>query len=200
MERIAITGGIGSGKSTASTFLADHYGLPLIDVDLICKNLLLPGEKGWLALKLHFGSTFFKSDGRLDRACLRKALFADETLRQKIDHLLHPLARKEVASQIAKLRSPFILVEVPLLFEAGWQDDFERIIVVFADNATCCRRIANRDQVSDQEAWQALRAQKPLREKVLMADYVIDNSFCRVFTQLQLVYLAEGLFQEIADE
>lgn len=193
MERVAITGGIGSGKSTASRFLAGRYGLPCIDVDRECGKLLLPGRKGWLAMQARFGSAYFRPDHHLDRARLRRDLFADARLRHEIDRLIHPLVREEVGRLIAGMRASHVIVDVPLLFEAGWQDDFDRTVVVFADPVSCRRRIAARDQVSDAEAMRALRTQKPLFQKAMMADHVIDNSFCRLLTRLQLVHLAKVL-------
>ena len=198
MEKIAVTGGIGSGKSTVVRYLAKQYGLPVIDVDLECKNLLLPGRAGLEALTARFGQRFLASGGHLDRLRLRRALFADEELRREIDTIIHPLVREVVEHRLGQSMGPYILVDVPLLFEAGWEDDFDRIIVVFADSDARCRRIVRRDHVGWEEAQQAVRAQIPLWRKVGMADHVIDNSFCSVFTRLQCVHLAEGILGLLA--
>ncbi len=194
MKKIAVTGGIGSGKSMVSGYLARHYDLPVIDVDLECKNLLLPGREGLQAIKTRFGNRFIAPGGYLDRIRLREALFADASLRREVDRLIHPLARRAVAGRLAELDAEQVIIDVPLLFEAGWRDDFHRVIVVFADRESRCRRIMERDRVSRRQAELAIEAQLPLSHKASLADHVIDNSFCRVFTRLQTDHLAAVLF------
>ncbi|WP_446009669.1 dephospho-CoA kinase [Candidatus Electrothrix sp.] len=172
---IGITGGIGSGKSSVSSFLAQHYKLPLINLDQLCRVLLQPQQVGWLALRTLLPKTYFTAKGELDRQYFRQQLFRSPDLRTQVDATLHPLARQEMNKQIARFQGS-VLVEIPLLFEAGWQEDVDLILVVFAKSKVRIQRIIERDHVSAQEAQDALAAQQSLRKKATAADHVIDNS------------------------
>lgn len=175
-ELIGITGGIGSGKSRACRYLAELGGWPLLDLDRICRALLLPEMPGWLALRQALGRGFFTAAGELNRPKLREAIFADAALRQQVDSLLHPLAKQAMLQQAAQQSTPLVLAEIPLLFEAGWQDSVSQIVVVYADEAVRLRRIMERDQASEEQARRAIAAQMPLEDKALRADHLIDNS------------------------
>ena len=189
--RIGITGGIGSGKSRVAEYWARWFGLPLIDLDQICRNLLVQGQPGWQALVDLLDGSFFYRDGSLDRTRLRTALFASPRLRQQVDKLLHPLARSCMHQQAALARSRLVLIEIPLLFEAGWQDDVDRIVLVFADDAVRVQRVARRDSVQEHEAVQAIAAQAKLIDKVSGADHVLDNSGVWPDTCLQIHHLGQ---------
>lgn len=199
-QPIAITGGIGSGKSSVARYLAEIGDAFLIDADLICRDLLLPGAQGWEAMRQHFGNRFFASDLSVDRPLLRSEIFADEALRKSLDSLLHPLARKSVRELALARQETFpharIVVEVPLLYEAGWNSDFSQVVVVYADTMACLARIVARDNVSFEDARQAVTAQWSLADKALRADYVIDNSGFWWDTCLQLIRLRDLLWPE----
>ncbi len=173
---IGITGGIGSGKSRVCQYLAELSGWPLLDLDQICRQLLLPQAPGWQALRALLPAAFFTVNGELNRPKLREAIFADAALRQQVDSLLHPLAKQEMTAQAARLNAPLVLAEIPLLFEAGWQDSVSQIVVVYADEAVRLRRIMERDQVSEEQAKWAITAQMPLEDKARLADHCVDNS------------------------
>jgi dephospho-CoA kinase len=193
---IGLTGGMGSGKSSAVRLLCELLQAECVDVDLICRHLLEPGEKGWIALRQVVDGSFFDEGGTLDRPLFRQALFTDATLRLQVNGLLHPLARETLAAYIQERKKVFdgiVIVETPLLFEAGWQDLFDRIVVVYANNTACQRRISERDQVSVQEAKTAMAAQESLQDKVFKADHVIDNSGSWMDTCLQILHLARIL-------
>ncbi len=185
---IAITGGIGSGKSKVCSYLTKLCQLPVVDLDRICRQLLVTGAPGWLALKEIVEDHLFTVSGELDRIAFRKALFAEDELRSRVDALLHPLARKEMAEQVRRRSGP-VLVEIPLLFEAGWQEDVQRIVVVYADPVVRVQRIVSRDNVSVEQARQEVSTQYCLAEKVLQAHHVIDNSGSWQETCLQLRHL-----------
>ncbi|OGQ96622.1 MAG: dephospho-CoA kinase, partial [Deltaproteobacteria bacterium RIFOXYD12_FULL_57_12] len=133
VDVIGLTGGIGSGKSLAAAFLARQTGWQYIDADQICRQLVEPEAPGWKLLGDVFGARFFHDDQTLNRTLLRQAIFNDPGLRAQVNSLLHPLARQRVASMVAGRSTAFfpasgalgtVLVEVPLLFEAGWERDF----------------------------------------------------------------------------
>lgn len=183
---LALTGGIGSGKSTVAELFRAHGAL-VISADRIARELLEPGASGWREIRRAFGDRFFDAAGRLDRAALRREIFTDRPLRARLDALLHPLIRARIAALVAGAepsagpepsRTPLfrgIVVEVPLLFEVGWQDDFALVVVVDSDREPAMARLMARDRISRVEAEAALAAQWPLAEKLARADAVIDN-------------------------
>lgn len=189
---IGITGTIGSGKSSVCRFLAGVSGLPVIDIDKLCRDLLVIDQPGWQALRANLQGMYFLPDGQLDRKKLRSAIFADAGLRRRIDDLIHPLAQERLLNEAAQLNGP-VLVDVPLLFEAGWQEFFSATVMVFADAGTCCRRLIARDRISGDEAGKALQAQMNPGEKMMLAEHVIDNRYCWLWTRLQARHLAEIL-------
>nr|WP_321466734.1 dephospho-CoA kinase [uncultured Desulfobulbus sp.] len=190
---LGITGGIGSGKSCVSRLLASYCLVPLIDVDRCCRNLLDQGQPGWVALTEHFGDTYLLPDQGIDRVKLRNRLFADASFRGRIDGLLHPLAQTAMEREVARLVTPLVFVEIPLLFEAGWQDDVDAVLVVFARRGRQCCRIMQRDGVSRKQASQAIASQMDLGEKARRADYCIDNSGNWSKTRVEVIGLGDAL-------
>lgn len=186
---IGITGGIGSGKSRVVQLWSFFFDLPLLDLDDICRQLLKKEHPGWLGLRKWFGNRFFDQDGNLDRAAFRQAIFTDNVLRNEVDSLLHPLAKSCMRDQCRQMSASIILVEIPLLFEAEWQQEIDRVVVVFADQATRCARIVARDGVSWKESAQAIGSQAPLGEKAMVADHVIENNGAWPDTSLQVLHL-----------
>ncbi len=195
---VGVSGGIGSGKSRVCRFWSCHFSLPHIDLDALCRDLLQPGAEGWRALRQAHGDRFFAPDGSLDRSALRRAIFADHGLRRQLDGLLHPLARRAMQKAVAVQDREMVLVEIPLLVEAGWHADVDRVVIVYADLCERCRRIVSRDRVDHRQAMQAIRAQASLADKVLAADHVIDNSGAWADTCLQVVHLGRLLADRFA--
>lgn len=189
-QLIAVTGGIGSGKSRVCCCLAKLCRKPVIDLDLICRQLLVQEAPGWLALKKQINQRFFTACGELDRSLFRSAIFQDDQLRRQVDALLHPLARDEMFRQTAQLHG-LVFVEIPLLFEAGWHRDVQHIVVVYAEQAVRVQRIVRRDQVSENQAVREILAQYCLARKALQADHLIENSCSWQSTSLQLRHLAK---------
>ncbi|MGV1098766.1 dephospho-CoA kinase [Thiovibrio sp. JS02] len=201
LSAVAVTGGMGAGKSSVARYLAEISGSLLLDADAICRDLLLPEAPGWLALRDAFGERFFGPDKQLDRPLLRRVLFAEEPFRLALNAVLHPLARREIHDRVRAVReggpsSGGPVVEVPLLFEAGWEKDFSHVVVVYADDATCLARVMARDAVSLEEAAQALAAQLPLSQKIMRAEHVIDNNGPWEDTCLQILHLRKMLWPE----
>ena len=187
---LGVTGGMGAGKSSVAGFLRDRFGLAYIDADLVCRELLTPGESGWVAVTSALGDSFVDAAGNINRPRLREAIFKDASLRKQLDDLLHPLARQRMHQMLALLPDQGrCLVEVPLLYEAGWEDEFDHIVVVYASPASCQQRLMQRDRIDAAAAQQALAAQLPLAEKALRAEHVIDNSGPWSETCLQLLHL-----------
>jgi len=196
---LGITGGIGSGKSCVGRLLASYCLAPLIDVDQCCRHLLEIDQPGWQALRAAFGQTFFHPDGTVDRVAMRRHIFEDADIRQQVDALLHPLAREALRTQIGHQRSPLVLVEIPLLYEAGWRDEVDEVLVVYARRGARCRRIMRRDQVTRREAARAIAAQMNLEEKAARAELVIDNSGQWAESRLRVLALGDALSRRISN-
>ena len=192
---VGVTGCMGAGKSIVAGLLGKLLDYDVLDADILCRNLLQPYMPGWLGIQKKWGARFFDLTGNIDRPALRKALFADPVVRQGVERILHPLVRQEIMSRAAEKRSSLtgLVVEVPLLFEVGWQDDFDWIVVVYAGYECCVQRIVRRDLVSLEASRAALSTQISLEEKALRADSVIENSGPLALTILQIYHLASFL-------
>lgn len=182
---IGLTGTIGSGKSTVAEFFR-HHGALVISADQLSRELLTADGAGTQLLRREFGERFFAGRQELDRSALRRALFAEPELRRRVDALLHPLIRQRLAELLAAAEQTqppaglpppvlVIVVEVPLLFEVGWQDDFDCVVVVRAEEEQALERVRRRDKVSLSEAEAAVAAQLAMEEKLARATHVIDN-------------------------
>lgn len=190
---IAVTGGIGSGKSSVSKILAERLGGYLISADVICRDLLQPGTVCLGELQKIVPQSCFSDSGMLDRAAFREAIFADKHLRQRVNGVIHPQVRKEIhrlCEQKSKL-GQVVVVEIPLLFETGWQTDFDCTLLVYADSETCVHRIMERDQVDELAARSAVAAQMNIEDKVQLADLSVDNSSSLAETVEHLEHLIE---------
>lgn len=190
-EVVAVTGGIGSGKSRVARWLADACRFPLYDADGEVRTLLVPGAAGWERLRTWLSPDYFAPDGGLRKGRLRQAIFNDAALRQAVEHDLHPLVLANLQAKLARRQGP-CLVEVPLLYEVGWQGQFDGVLVVYAPDTLCGERVALRDQVSTVEAQAVIRVQMPIQEKVAKADYLVDNSGTWTETLRQLAEIKQA--------
>lgn len=193
-----LTGAIGSGKSLVAGVFRE-LGAQVVDADAVSRELLEREAAGWQAIRQAFGERFFTLAHNLDRAKLRSAIFNDKALRTRVDALLHPLIRRKIkeicglAAKEAGNGTLLIVVEVPLLYEAGWQDDFDVVVVVNAARAICLDRIKARDKVTARAGERALAAQMDIEKKVSLADHVIDNSGDVQATRRQIEVLVKKL-------
>jgi dephospho-CoA kinase len=193
IRKIGLTGGIASGKSSVAKMLAQLLVCPHVDADEICRQLLEPQEEGWKELTRISGPRYLAADDRINRPLLRKELFGNERFRKEVNAIVHPLVKERIIAQmdylIASSGNSRVLVEVPLLFEVQWENLFDVIVVVYADYEKCLNRLMERDGIEKEEAVKELESQLPLAEKVMRADYVIDNSgpFPETSNQLQLL-------------
>jgi dephospho-CoA kinase len=191
---IAITGNVGSGKSRVAAILAASLRCPTIDSDQVCRELLEPGRAGWRALRERWPDRFLGDDGLLDRQALRQAVFSEPEIRQGLEQILHPLVRDTVTRAASDPTCrPHMLVEVPLLFEVGWQDDFDALVTVYAGREMCLVRTMARDRVSRPHTEAILALQINPEAKAAMSDWVIDNSGIWSSTVLQVHWLVHQL-------
>jgi len=177
MLKIAITGGVGSGKSTVARMFRE-LGVPVIDADEVAKAVVAPGQPAWQELRRLYGPEYFLADGSLDRAKVAGRVFENTQERRRLEAIIHPRVAAEIRARLQELEAqgaPLVLVEVPLLFEAGLEKHYDRVIVVDAGEADQVRRLRDRDSRSEAEIAGILAAQMPLKEKIKKADFVVDN-------------------------
>ena len=173
---VGLTGGIGSGKSAASSLFA-KLGAAVVDTDEISRELTAPAGAAIPAIREQFGPGFIAADGGLDRARMRERVFHDAGAREKLEAILHPMIRERARAAVVGARAPYIVVVVPLLFETGaWLELVSRVAVVDCDEAEQVRRVVARSGIPADEVSRIMAAQLSRAERVKRADDVLDNS------------------------
>ncbi len=175
MFTIGLTGGIGSGKSTVSDIF-QTLGVPVIDSDIIAREVVEPGEPGLEAIIARFGQDTLYPDGTLNRQYLRNLVFDDATARRDLEQILHPLIRKRSQERLEDLHSPYAILSIPLLVETGQTGTVDRVLVVDCPEQMQIERICNRDGISVDKAKAVLAAQCSRSQRLQVADDIIDNS------------------------
>lgn len=174
MYVVAITGGIGSGKTTVANQFA-ALGIEVVDADLIARDVVAPGTPALAAITSHFGPEILTEQGLLDRRVLRERIFSDPAAKSWLNALLHPIIRSEMLRQCAAVSSPYCLLVVPLLVENRLSELADRVLVIDVDEATQIERTCRRDGVSRAQAQAILASQANRTERLAMADDVLDN-------------------------
>ncbi len=192
---IAVTGGLGSGKSTASRILAVAISAEHLDTDQLCRQQMQEGKLGFERFCRVFGNRFLFPNGSLNRQRLRQAVFTDSGIKRELESILHPLVREEVGDYHLHCcaAGKDLVVEVPLLFEVGWHHDFAVWVVVHASEELCCSRVTIRDGMTSGEIQRVFATQLALSEKLKLAHFVIDNSGTFVSMVQQVAWLGKNL-------
>lgn len=172
---VALTGGIGSGKTTVSQRLAE-LGAAVIDTDLIAHALTAPGGAAMAAIATAFGPGAIAADGSLDRVAMRRMIFNDARARHRLEAILHPLIRARMDEQLAQVQAPYAVLAIPLLFETGWTDVADRILVVDLPESLQVARVMARGDLSAEEVRPILASQARRETRLQGADDLIDNS------------------------
>ena len=172
---VGLTGGIGSGKTTVANGFG-KLGVPLIDADLIARELVEPGQAALEEIRAIFGPGCLTAEGRLDRAHIQQKIFADETLRLRLEAILHPEIRKRIKALIADVRTPYCIVVIPLLLETGQKDLVDRILVIDAPEEEQIKRVAARDKLSDNAIIRIMHTQADRETRLASADDIIVNN------------------------
>ncbi|MUJ21297.1 dephospho-CoA kinase [Aliivibrio fischeri] len=172
---VAITGGIGSGKTTVADRFQALYNINIVDADIIAREVVNPGTEGLAQIEQHFGPQILLDDGHLNRAKLRERIFSEPSEKQWINDLLHPLIRSEMQRQIALSTSEYTLLVVPLLVENKLQYLANRVLVVDVLEQTQINRTVNRDKVNHQQVKAILASQASREERLAIADDIINN-------------------------
>lgn len=186
MHRIALTGGIASGKS----FVADEFaarGASIIDSDVLAREVVEPGTAGLARIVERFGPDMLDGEGKLDRARLGELVFSNEEARQQLNSIVHPLVRERAAALEAAAPEGTVVIHViPLLVETGLDRGFDRIIVVDVPVQVQLDRLRRRNGLSVGEAQARISAQATREERAAVASYFIDNSGERHETAAQV--------------
>ena len=176
---LGLTGGIATGKSTVAGMFLEH-NIPLIDTDLIAKDLLKVGNEGYLEVVKQFkNDDILLTNNEINRKLLGRIIFSNAQKRQRLNEIIHPKVIQIVLSEIEKhkqLGTKVCVVDVPLLFEAKFEQYVDKIVVVYTERDLQIERLIDRDNITEEYAHMKINAQMSLDEKLSRADFVIDNS------------------------
>ena len=176
MLRVALTGGIASGKSTVSDALVEH-GAVVIDADVLAREVVQPGTPGLAAVVERFGRDVLTVEGDLDRPRMGALVFADPDARRDLERIVHPLVRSRAEELERQAAADAVVVHViPLLVETGRQGDFDVVVVVDLDPLTQHERLVARSRFTGEEAAARLAAQAGRGRRLAAAGLVVDNN------------------------
>jgi dephospho-CoA kinase len=172
--RIGLTGGIASGKSTVAQMFAE-LGAPVIDTDVIAREVVAPDTPALDEIRARFGNEVFDGDGSLNRAALRRLIFASDQSRADLEAILHPRIGAETRRRSEKAGGPYQVIVVPLLVGSALRDFVDRILVVDCSEDMQIRRLLERDAETREQAQRILAAQSTRAERLRIADDVVVN-------------------------
>ena len=173
--RIALTGGIGSGKSTVATLFAKQ-GAPVIDADKIARELAAPGQPALQKIIEAFGQNIIQASGALDRQKLREIVFDDQTAKTRLEAILHPLIYAEIDRRIDRVEYPYCLAIIPLLLETGRQARFDRVLLIDLPERLQLERALRRDRSAPALIKKMIASQITRADRLQYGDDVIDNT------------------------
>ncbi len=194
--RVGLTGGIASGKSAVADMFAG-LGVPVIDTDLIAREVVSPGSPALQEIAIAFGADVLLADGSLNRAQLRKIVFSEPARRKQLEAITHPRIGVAMEAQCRRAGGPYQLVVVPLLIESGLDQRVDRVLVVDCPEELQLRRLMTRDGESAAHAKQVLAAQISRAERLARADDVVDNSGSLTETRRRVTAL-DAIYRELA--
>jgi dephospho-CoA kinase len=173
--RVALTGGIASGKSTVANLFAE-FGVPLIDTDIIARQVVEPGRPALAAVVAAFGTDMLDADGRLDRRRMRERIFSDPAAKRRLEAILHPAIRLEMERQSSTAQGSYQVLVIPLLTEGKRRDHVDRVLLVDVPEELQIQRLMMRDGVTHAQAEASLNAQATRAERLAAADDVVRNT------------------------
>lgn len=197
MLKIGLTGSAGSGKSTVANMFK-RLGAMVISADEVCHKLFTPCHKAYHEIVRYFGQVCLHADGTLNRDFLRKRLLSSPEDKNALENILHPEIKAKIIEQLEEIKKnvpeSVVIIEVPLLFEAGWEQMFDLIITVYADEKNCLLRLLKRG-LTKADAERLLALGWPMQEKIRRSDMVIDNNQALDATRKQV----ERIWKKLLD-
>jgi len=172
---IGLTGGIGSGKSAAAHLFKAH-GIDVIQADVIANKALDKGTQGYMNFVKIFGDEYLRKDLSINKSYLRQKIFANSSLKKTLENIIHPIVGQNISILIGLSKSPYQIIEVPLIYETGSQDNYDRILVVDCDESLQVKRASSRDSVNQASIKDILLNQASRHERLSIADDVIINN------------------------
>jgi dephospho-CoA kinase len=185
--KVALTGGIASGKTTVSDMFAVH-GVPIIDADLLAREAVEKGSAGLARVIERFGEQIIDDEGNLDRAALRAIVFKDDAARHDLEAIIHPIVRQLTQQRMVTAEAdgaPYCITVIPLLAESGRQNQYDHVVVVDVDEETQLQRLLQRDGNSEAQSRRIIASQASRDERLKIADYVIENHSSDTLDDLQ---------------
>ncbi|MFH1860912.1 MAG: dephospho-CoA kinase [bacterium] len=171
---IGLTGSIGTGKTTAANIFKE-LGAVIIDADKIAREIVEPQMPAWQQIIDAFGDKALNPDSTINRHYLGELIFNDRLSRERLNQITHPLIREEIDKQIQEQNGKIIIIDAPLLIEAGVEKIVDKIIVVVTSRDTQIKRLKMRNLLSDLQIEARLNSQLSLEDKIEKADYIVDN-------------------------
>jgi dephospho-CoA kinase len=196
--KIGLTGGIASGKSVVADLFAS-YGCPVIDTDVLAREVVRPGTPGIAAIERAFGPQALDADGGLDRRPMRQLIFSDPSARSELEQITHPLIRARAMELIEATRADYVIIAVPLLVETDFGSLVDRVLVVDCMPEIQIMRLMARDNIDETNARAALAAQVDRETRLAVADDIVENSGDFTSTQDQVIKLHRRYLQFARD-
>jgi len=172
---LGLTGGIGSGKTAASDYLAS-LGISIVDADIVAREVVEPGKPALQAIEQHFGTDVLNSDGTLNRSWLRQQVFQYPEQRKALEAITHPAIRETIIEQLQQADSAYAVLASPLLFESSQHLLCQRTLVIEVPEQLQLQRASARDSNSEEQIKRIIAAQMPRQQRLQSADDVVDNS------------------------
>lgn len=191
---IGLTGGIASGKSTVTNFFRE-FAIPVIDSDIVAREVVEPGKEAWAQIVEHFGDEILLPNKEIDRKKLSKIIFNDQQKREVLNNITHPIIISEIMTRAKELHltNKNVVIDIPLLFESKREELFDLIIVVYVNKEIQLQRLMRRDNIAENEAITKIKAQLDLEEKKKKADIVIYNEKSLEDTREQVQQIVDKL-------
>jgi dephospho-CoA kinase len=173
---VGVTGGIGSGKTTVCNLFHELFGIPIIDADIIAKDVVKKNQPALQAIVAEFGDSILTESGELDRPKVKKLVFSDPTRRKILERIVHPEVRKEMNVQISRVSASYCLLSVPLIAESTNKSMFDRILVVDCDEKIQMERVISRDKLANATVVAIMNTQASRKDRLAIADDIIVNN------------------------
>lgn len=192
---LGLTGSIATGKSTAVEVFR-KAGYPVVDSDLIAREVVEPGTSGLAAIVAYFGKNILNSDGTLNRKALGQLIFSDDQKRTALNQLLAPFLEERIVGDIqaAKKTSDLVIADIPLLYEQGYERHVDQVAVVYIPEKLQVERLMKRNHLTEDEAQQRVKSQESIEMKKNKADVVFDNQGTVAELEKQIHEWLEGTY------